>query len=311
MARNFSRGTPPPPGSFEYLAVGDMWYPEIAARKMRAAQSGIGVKLYEISFTDLDAAQNFVDAIDRGVKQARQLHGDKIISREDERQWDALVARWRPFAADMRLVPGSPSMMVKENKLTFDQLVGEAHKLAEGFAKKGMSPVPVPYAGELVLLLRQMPKKMTAAEMQRKLLAGVKCGERLLDTNTVWFDWIASRDHLPLKKAVEDARSAADIYGRSRAAKNRYAAGDPVYDEFMRRLALIWVEAAGLHGIKATQASASAELKDAVRKMPSTAGTYLLGLLAIAGVGYLGASWVMKPRQEQIAVGVPDAYPNG
>jgi len=183
MARDFSRGTPPPPGSLEYLAVGDMFYPDIAARNARKMGSRVGIDLrvYEISFGDLDAAQTFVDSVDRSVKQTRKVHGDAILSRDDERSWDALVARWRPFAADMRLVPGSPSMMLKENKRTFDQLVNEAHLLETGFAKKGMSPVPVPYAGELMLLLRQMPKKMTAADMRAKLLAGAKCGDRLLD----------------------------------------------------------------------------------------------------------------------------------
>lgn len=309
MPRDFSRGAPPPPGSIEYLAVGDMFYPDIAARRMRG-KMGIDLNVYEISFTDLDAAQNFVASVDRGVKQARQLHGDKILSRDDERAWDNLIARWRPFAADMRLVPGSPSMMLKENKRTFDQLVGEARRLALSYEAKGMSQVPVPYAGELLVLLRTMPKSLTAAEMKAKLLAGAKCGERMLDQNTVWYEWVTSRDHLPLKSVVTEAVAAADIYGRSRASRAKYKPGDPAYDEFLRRLSRIWIEAAGLYGIRSTQATTKAELKDDVRKMPGSAGAYVLGLLAIAGVGYLGVSWITKPRQAP-AVGVPDAFPQG
>jgi hypothetical protein len=308
MARNFARGAPPPPGSIEYVAVGDMWDPEIAARKFRAARSQSGFQVYEISFTDLDAAENYVAAIDRSVKQARRVHGDQILSRQDERDWDELATRFRTFAADMHLTPGSPAMMQKENKRMFDELVGNAHRLAEGFAGKGMSPVPVPYAGELLLLLRSMPKQMTAADMQAKLLAGAKCGDRMLDENTTWWNWISGRDHLPLKRAVAAARTAADLYGRSRVAPTKYRPGSPVYDEFLRRLTRIWIEAAGLYGIRTTGDTARAELKDDVRKMPETATAYLLGLLALAGVGYLGAGW-LKRQARPTVVGVPDAYP--
>ncbi len=314
MPRDFSRGSPPPPGSLEYLAVGDMFYPDVAARKMRAARAkmGIDLRVYEISFGDLDASQNFVSAVDRGVKQARKVHGDAILSRDDERSWDSLVARWRPFAADMRLVPGSPSMMLKENKRTFNQLVGEAHRLEAAFAQKGMTPVPVPYAGELLLILRQMPKQLTAAEMQAKLLAGARCGDRLLDESSPWWHRATSRDHLPLRRAVESARKAADIYGRSRASREKYSPGSPAYDEFLRRLTLIWIEAAGLYGIKAVKETASATLKDDVRHMPASAGAYLIGLMAMAGVAYLGSRWVDSGRSSSsTAVGVPDAFPYG
>lgn len=313
MARNFARGAPPPPGSIEYVAVGDMFDPEIAARKYRAARSQSGYQVYEISFTDLDAAENYVAAIDRSVKQARRSHGDRILSRQDEKSWDDLATRFRMFAADMHMVPGSPAMMQKENKKLFDELVNGAHRLAEGFERRGMSPVPVPYAGELLLLLRSMPKKMSAADMRSKLLAGARCGDRMLDENTTWWGWIGGRDHLPLKRAVADAQSASDLYGRSRSAGTKYGPGSPVYDEFLRRLTRIWIEAAGLYGIRTTGDTARAALKDDVRKMPATASTYLVGLLALAGVGYLGAGWLVRSSRrgtaDEIVVGVPDAYP--
>jgi len=308
MARNFARGAPPPPGSLEYLAVGDMFYPDVAARKARGARTESGWNLYEISFTDLDAAQNYVDAVDRGVKQSRRAHGDAHLSRDDERSWDNFVTRWRPFAADMRLVPGGPNMMLKVNKVTFDGLVKDAHDLAQKFIRKGMVPVPVPYAGELLQLLRTMPKKLTAAEMRAKLLAGVRCGERMLDENTTWFDWVASRDHLPLRTAVAEARSAADVYGRSREARATYSPGSPAYDEFLRRLTRIWIEAAGLYGINQTQNTAWAELKDDLRDRADTANHALWALLAVAGVTYLGVKWLGGSRKT-VVVGVPDTYP--
>jgi hypothetical protein len=310
MARNFSRGAPPPPGSIEYIAVGDMWDPEIYARKARAA--GVGFAVYEISFTDLDASNNYIEAIDRSVKQARKVHGDKLLSRADEREWDDFYQKWRVFVADMRMVPGGPSMMLKENKSLFDQLVSRARTLHDRFHRAGASEVPVPYAGELLVLLRNMPKRLTSTEMQAKLLAGAKCGERMLDTNTTWFDWVASRDHLPLKASVKAAIDAADIYGRSRSSKQTYSAGDPVYDEFLRRLSKIWIEAAGLYGIQQTRASATAAFKDDARKMPESAGRYALGLLALAGVAYLGTKWVLSGPDRSVVgvVAVPDAYTN-
>lgn len=309
MARDFSRGSPPPPGSLEYLAVGDMFYPDVAARKAGRARSSSGFQVYEISFSDLDAAQNYVDAVDRSVKQARRVHGDKFLSRDDERSWDAFVSRWRPFAADMMLAPGSPSMMLKQNKRTFDALVKEARDLAQKFTRQGMDVVPVPYAGELLLLLRKMPKKLTAAEMRGKLLAGAKCGDRMLDENTTWFEWVASRDHVPLRDSVKAAQEAADIYGRSRTSRATYSPGDPAYDEFLRRLTRIWIEAAGLYGIAQTQRAAGAELKDDLRKRGHFAGTAVLGLLALAGVTYLGTKWLSGSSKKEVTVGVPDAYP--
>ena len=308
MTRNFARGAPPPPGSIEYLAVGDMWDPKIAAKKFRGGKSSSGFQIYEISFTDLDAAENYVAAIDRSVKQARRVHGDEILSRQDEQNWDTLATTFRTFAADMHMTPGNPAMMQTENKKTFDSLVTQAHRLAEGFSKKGMNPVPVPYAGELLLLLRSMPKQMTASEMQAKLLAGAKCGDRMLDENTTWWNWITSRDYLPLKEAIASARTAADLYGRSRNVRTKYSPGSPVYDEFLRRLTKIWIEAAGLYGIRTTRDTARAELRDDVRKMPKKAASYLMVLLALAGVTGLGAGWLMRSHKQTV-VGVPDAYP--
>jgi len=286
-----------------------MFYPEVAARKAGRARSQSGFQVYEIAFSDLDAAQNYVDAVDRSVKQARRVHVDKFLSRDDERAWDAHVARWRPFAADMRLAPGSPSMMLKENKRTFDSLVRETRTLAQKFTRQGMDVVPVPYAAELLLLLRKMPKKLSAAEMHNKLLAGARCGDRLLDENTTWFDWVASRDHLPLRDSVRAARDAADIYGRSRTSRATYSPGDPAYDEFLRRLTRIWIEAAGLYGIHQVQGTSKAELKDDLRSRGQFAGAAVVGLLALAGVTYLGVKWIDRKPKPPVTVGVPDAYP--
>ena len=239
MSRSFARGAPPPVGSLEYLAVGDHFYPDVHERKYgnkTPPPSSSGFQVYKIGFTDLDAAHNYADAVDRAVKQARQVHGDKILTAADEKRWDEHYARWFAHYSRMKRLPGNPSMMFEANKQDEGRLVNETKKLHDEFAKKGMSEVPVPYAGELLVLLRTMPKKLSAAEMRAKLLAGAKCGDRMLDRNTTWYSWVVSRDHLPLKKAVEDARNAADVFARSRISHATYSPGDPVYDEFLRRL---------------------------------------------------------------------------
>ena len=178
----------------------------------------------------------------------------------------------------------------------------------DAFAKKGASEVPVPYAGELLVLLQTMPKRLTAAQMSAKLAAGAKCGERMLDDRAPWWSWAVGRDHLPLKRAVEDATEASHIYGRSRLSETAYSPGEPAYDEFLRRLTKIRIEAAGLYGIRQTTDTARAGFKDDARKMPVQATSYALWLLAVAGVGYLGVSW-LGGRSGRVTVAVPDAYP--
>ena len=130
----------------------------------------------------------------------------------------------------------------------------------------------------------------------------------MLDDRAPWWSWAVGRDHLPLKRAVEDAKEASHIYGRSRTSAATYSPGDPAYDEFLRRLTKIWIEAAGLYGIRQTADTARAELADDVRKMPGQATSYALWLLAVAGVGYLGVSW-LGGRSSKVVVAVPDAYP--
>ncbi len=295
--RGFGRGSPPPRGSLEYIAVGDKWM-----REPPRSQSGLSFSPYEIGFTELDATERWANAIDRSVKQARRIHGDKILSRDDEARWDKFAAGWRTFAADMNM-PGNFNMMLESNKRDFDGRVAELRKFRDEFAKKGMSIVPVPYMGELLELLRAIPKRLTAAEMQGKLLAGAKCGEKMLDANMVWYKWVTSSEHRALSRAIDDAKAAAEIYGRSRSSGATYSPGDPAYDEFLRRLTKIWIEAAGLYGFREVEKTAKAELKDELPRRTND----VLWLLALGGVSYLGAKWIFRSRHD-VVVGVPDAY---
>jgi hypothetical protein len=300
--RGFGRGDPPPRGSIEWIAVGDMWEPAPPPR------SASGFSVYKVSFTDVDAGDRWMSEIDRSVRQARAIHKDEILSAADEREWDALLAKWRPLLFDLRAIPGSPAAMLPSAKRRFDEIVNASKVLHDRFIKKGMSKVPVPYAGELVVILRGTPRKLTASEMSARLAAGARCGEKMLDANAPWYAWMISSDHVPLEKAIEAAKVASAAYARSAESPATYAAGDPAYDEFLRRLAKIWIESAGLYGIQETLRTASAELKDDVRKMPERALGLSLGLLAAAGLGYLGLHWLAGRRAPAtVVVGVPDA----
>lgn len=302
--RDFSRGEPPPADSFEWAAAG---YPQRTVPKTRS-----GFSVYEIKYTELDAAKRWVEAVTRQMRQARATRGDEVLTAEDEKSWDAFLSRWNPFAADMGL-PGHFNSMLKENKKRFDELLTVARKLYLSFVKKGASPVPIPYANELLVILRKMPKKLAAPEMAARLRAGARCGEKMLDENTTWWSWISSRDHKPLLQAIGEANQAARVYEKSRDPKT-YRAGEAPYDEFLRRLTRIWVEAAGLSGLVQTRKKAWAEMRDEIEQGLEDTGTSLLWILAAAGVGYLGISWLGKrwlygSPQSEVIVGVPDAVP--
>jgi hypothetical protein len=306
--RNFGRGSSPPRGSIEWIAVGDMWNtntPHPRVTDPTVSRSGFDV--YKIGFTELDAAERWVNAVDRSVNQARKLHGDEILSRDDASAWTSFMTRWMPFKEDMQL-PGHFNAMLSSNKKQFDELMNESKKLHNHFVAKGMAMVPVPYMGELVELLRSMPKKLTAGQMIAKLQAGIRCGEKMLDENTSWFYWMISNDTRGLRAAVRDARTQSDAYYPSRNSPMTYSAGDPAYDEFVRRLTKIWIEAAGLYGMSETRRTAAAEAVDDARERAGKTPSNMLWLLVTAGVAYLGISWIATRQPKKISVGVPDAY---
>jgi hypothetical protein len=320
--RDFGRGTPPPRGSIEYAGVGDMWEPEPSSTGASATATLLSPayaawrawltwddwNVWKISWSELDASERWVRAIDRSVRQARTVHGDKILSARDETDWQGFMRRWIPFVGDMKL-PGHFNAMLSSNRRVFDDLMNESKRLADRFAKKGMALVPVPYANELLFVMRKVPRKITSGGMAKVLEIGVACGEKMLDENMPWYAWLASSDHRGLRRAIDDAEKAKKIYERSRASKKTFSPGDPAYDEFLRRLTRIWIEAAGLAGIREVQGTARATLADDVRRFPREAGTNLLWALGIAGAAYLGVDWLLHRKKPTVAV--PDAFQAG
>lgn len=305
--RDYGRGAPPPKGSIEWIAVGDMWQADPPRAPSPAATSQSGFQVYEISFTELNAANNWLNQIANSLSYAVKVHGGKVISKDDIDGWNRFMSRWNGFYTDLDSKL-TLNMMSKDNKKRFDTFLKEAKVLNDGYVKKGMAQVPVPYAGELVMLLRTMPKTITAEGMHGKLQAGIRCGKQLLDANTPWWKWRVRDDSHGLVLAIEKARKASDIMARSLGDTTTYSPGDPVYDNFLKVLALIWIEASGLYGIEETYRAAKAEAIDAGLAGGKSATSMILWLLATAGVGYLGVKWVLH-RPSTVRVGVPDVYP--
>ena len=331
-SRDFGRGAPPPKGSIEYIAVGNMWQADPPLPRTTRGSSTRGSSTRgsstrgsstrgsstwgsatratsvdgteeKVTFTEIDAADRWLTHLHRSLVYARKIHGDKVVSAADVASWDTFIARWNPFRDSM--TTAKIAFMSNADKVQFHGFMNEAHALDRKFAAKGMSSIPVPYATELVTLLRSMPKKVTAAQMFGKLTAGIKCGDKLLDERVPWYAWKRSGDTKPLATSVDEAKRMAEILTRSTATQETYGAGDPVFDEFIRRLTRIWIEAAGLYGIEETLKTAKAaafdDFKDRVTQSPSN----ILWLLVSAGVSYLGIKWIFGSKP---AVAVPDAY---
>lgn len=300
--RDWARGEPPPRGSVEWAGVPDMFEP---------TSSTNGFQVFEIGFTELDAADRWIARLGENVYYTRKIHGDKILGAADAAKWDAFASRWAPFRQKLQHPLKSPAyvqMMLKENKSQFNILLHESRKLHDEFVAKGMPMVPVPYMGELVLLLRTLPKAMRAFEMRAKLEAGARCGDKLLDANTTWWQWRKRDDSRGLARAIEDARAAAEVFARAKSATS-WSPGSFPHDEFLRRLTKIYIEAAGLYGVAETKKTATAEAIDEARKTGKEGTDWLTRLLIALGLGYLGLRWITRAKPPEIVVKVPDAIP--
>ena len=306
MGRDWARGAPPPRGSIEYVGVGDMFMEE-----QPKLSSSSGFQVFEIGFTELGAADRWMQRLHDNIRYTRQVHGDRILTQADVDEWDSLMSRWNPFREKLTSAIKSPAwiqMWLKDNKVEFDRLLNQSKSMHDRFSARGMPMVPVPYMGELVLLLRKMPKKMSASDMRSKLEAGIKCGDKMLDQNTTWWQWRKRDDSRGLVRAIDDAKTASQLFARSKTSET-YEPGSPVYDEFLRRLTRIYIEAAGLYGIVETKKAAVDEGMDKGREGGKKAINHMLWLLVSAGVGYLGLRWISRPSPVRITVKVPDAAP--
>lgn len=320
--RGWARGAPPPPGSIEYCGVGG------------EAFYGVG-SVWVVSASEVEAGNRWSEALARSVDYARRVHGDRVLSAEDARDFADYYGRWRKFA-DRVSTWSLVQRAREENKLVLEKLVAESKRLSDRFAGRGMAVVPVPHAADLVLMLRGMPPRLTPAEMARKLEAAARWGEEIASHSRTTAEWVQraglyaaggallgpagvlaahyipsswSRDRSALEASSREARDAARYMSKSTDATVPYTRGDPVYDEFLRKVTRVYVEAAGLYGIQETLRAATAEAVDAGARQVDRGGHGVVLLLALAGVSYLGVRWLESSRQRPVVMRVPDAVP--
>ena len=324
MSRNWARGAPPPRGSIEYVGVGDMFEPEPS----RTASG----KIWEISATEVEAANRWNETLARSVLYARRVHGDHILSAADAKDFAAYYKRWKAFSGRVTTL-SLYDRALEENKRTFEDLLIESKRFHDRFTKKGMAVIPVPHMAELTLLLRTMPKKISPPEMIAKLRLGITWAKAMILDSITTGEWVQksgytiaavsllgpaglliayllptswTKDRKGLEAAIASAKKAIPILEGADAQKP-FTAGEPVYDEFLRRLARIYIEAAGLYGVMETRSAAAAEAIDRGTGQAEKAPTSLLWMLMIAGISYLGLRWVYGPREQKIMLAVPDA----
>lgn len=311
--------------------------------------------LTKISNSDWDAAKKWVANLAENVAYTRKVHGQKILNNEEMVRWTAFWKRWLIFANKLDVVKknmqandslaikaleitmpglwisrllgstllGTMALMSEENKRELDKLLHEAWLLYSRFRLLGMSQVAVPYMGDLVVILRGLPKNPKLTEMAQSLQAAAKTGTRLIDENTAWWEWKVRPETKPLRVAIEEAKQlAADILsitastdpnaglpamaeGRKKLveilSKNAnivlgLTPGQALKQLFSRAVGKIYIEAAGLYGIQETKATAKAEFADEVRKMPGKAAASLGWVLAAVGVGYLGVKFLTRDK---------------
>ena len=319
--RGWARGAPPPPGSIEYCGVGG------------EAFYGVG-SVWVVSASEVEAGNRWSETLARSVDYARRVHGDRVLSAQDARDFADYYGRWRRFAEKV----STWSLVQRareENKRVLEALVAESRRLSDRFARKGMAVIPVPHAADLVLLLRGMPLRLTPPEMARRLETVAGWGEAMASHSRTTAEWVQraglyaagsallgpagvlaahylpsswSRDRSGLEAASRDAREAARYLSRSTDSSVPYDRGSPVYDEFLRKVTRVYVEAAGLYGVQETLRAATAEAVDAGARQVDRGGS-LLWLLALAGVSYLGVKWLESSRERPVVMRVPDAVP--
>jgi hypothetical protein len=339
--KNYAIVGHPPIHSHEYVMAGGGYAPAPARTPSRSSTDALvvdelkipakgGIHLYEISNTDWDAAQRWMQNLTENVAYTRRVHGDRVLPPGELAPWHDLWRKWLAFREKMEaakssladeslaakvLAATSPAywasralfataqrslaLMSSDNKRELDSLLDAAWKLYRRFHLLGMSQVAVPYAGELVVLVRTLPKELALTDMASRLRDGARAGERLLDENTAWWQWRRRDETRGLVRAIGDAKELADAVERvSKTPPGRGTrdSGTPIYQKFLRTLAKIYVEAAGLYGVEETKATARAEAKEESKRGGERAAVSMGYVLAAAGLGYLGLRWLTRDK---------------
>ena len=328
-----------------------------SATRESATQPGVpldvsGLQLYEISNTDWEAAVRYMNNLAENVKYTRRVHGNKILPQTEMEKWSALWSKWLVFstkietvktamqdeslAARMRdatlpalwparllfaTIRGSLALMSPDNKRELDGLLKAAHALHDRFRLLGMTQVAIPYMGDLVVILRTLPRDISLPDMAHRLRDGAKVGERLLDENTAWWQWRKRNDTKALRTAIKEAQDLATELMSIDTANKKDASPDTknearatllrlleqktgkqatfihtspslaLREKFIGALGKIYGEASALYGVEEVRREAAAGLKDDLKKPPEPAGIPLWAWGLVGVAGYAGFKW--------------------
>jgi hypothetical protein len=286
-------------------------------------------KVHGDKILDAEAMAKFNDFWRRWLLFGNKIEVEKTKLKDESLASKILAATVPVYWASRKLAytaQGVLALMSTDNKKELDALLVEGWKIYKQFRNLGMSQVAIPYMGELVVILRTTRRDASVADMAARLRDAAAVGTRLLDEHTAWWPWRMRDDSRGLAVAVADAKKTSEEFGelakvsrhitRSEQVKAQeiilkilhkkrtYDQHDPivdlehvspsaaVYDEFVRVLSKVFVEAAGLYGVEEVKKTARAGLADEPVKAAMTLGW----LLALAGVGYLGARWLTRDK---------------
>ena len=324
-AKNFAIQGHPPIHSFEYVMAGGGYVdpPSYAPRNSWSAGAAAAPapRTYEVSNSDLEAAQRWIANLASNVKYASQARGTEALPPDEVALWDAFWKRWLVFASKIaaaqkslkdealaakvlastspadwpsrtlhKTAQGSLALMSPENKRELDALVSEAQRLYNRFRLLGFGHVAMPYVGELAALLRSLPGELSLGDMVKILRDGMRAGARLLDGRTSWGVWPKTGSAQALRDAISAALELADKVeevSKTPPGQGMRDTTTPVYQYFVRVLAKIYVAASDLYGVAEPERTPSGS-----SQRPDGAAASIAWLMAAAGAGYLGWKWL-------------------
>jgi hypothetical protein len=349
--KNFAIQGHPPAGSYQYDFIRGL--PETRAPALprkepapplknkkssaKAVYDSLG-SVATVSDTDFDAACRWMTNL---AEQVTAKGNKKFLAGSDLDAWADLWKRWLLLGskvktdntpATLKSLPSSPLMisalpllymarklssgvMREETKREYDDLLREAFGLYTSFRLKGLGQVAIPYMSDIVVMLKTLPGYLTLKEMVVRLREAARAADRLLDENTVWWQWKTRGDTGGLRRAIGAALDLADKFEKTSKIKGQEGGrekGSFAYDLFLAALTKMPIEAAALYqieeSIKAIQEKTTLPNGQEQPRNPK-ADLMTLGIFGV--LGYISYKWWTKPQTKIIVESFkPGYYPD-
>lgn len=341
--KNFAIQGHPPAGSYQYDFIRGL--PETRAPALprkapvkrhdaKAVYDTLG-SVATVSDTDFDAACRWMTNL---AEQITSKNSKKLLSDPDLNAWSDLWKRWlllgaktktdnkpdtlKPILANPLMISALPALylarklskgvMSEATKQEYDSLLREAFGLYTSFRFKGLGQVAIPYMGDIVVMLKTLPEYLTLKDMVVRLRECARAADRLLDENTVWWQWKTRGDTGGLRRAISAALELADKFEKTAKLKgqgDRREKGSFAYDLFLQALTRIPIEISALYqieeSIKAATGQASHEAGQTLPRNPKSD----LVMLGIVGVlGYVSYKWWTKPQTKIVVESFKPGY---